>query len=597
MWRTVRFLSTKHAYKAETKNLLNIVSKALYTEREIFLRELISNASDALEKVRQKQVQGESPGPLEISVTLDPELKTLTVEDTGIGMTREDLERQLGTIALSGSKEFQENENIIGQFGVGFYSAFMVGSRVTVESSTGGVGTRWSSEGDETYTLEDLEDRPRGSKVIVELKDDEFLDEARVREVLKKYSSFTQFPVKFGDDITQRALWTQREASDDEYLAFYRTFEHAWDTPYFWHHFQADAPLDIKALLYVPSYHMEKSGMGRQDSAISLYCRKVLIESPCKEIAPEWMRFVKGVVDSEDLPLSISREKSQDRRLLAKIQDVVVRKFLRFLADQQKDRDKYLAFYREFQNFLKEGVCHDKRSADIAKLLYFDSSHGGLTSFDEYISRSTDDKIYYLNAPSRELALSSPYFEKMDKECLFIYNTIDDFVMSNIGTYNNRKIVPVEMSSEKQETNALTQWILRHLGDRLEACTLTNRLSDSPAVLVDAESSSMRRMMLMVQQQNSGGELPPLPKQKLAINADHPVVKALDDIVKQQPPDAPPSDLALTAAHQLLDNALVAAGLMDDARSMLTRLNKLLELAIVPSSSSKDAQDASSTKQ
>ena len=629
----------EHTFQAETRSLLNIVSNALYTEREVFLRELLSNASDALEKCRLRRVSNEPTADgddeLHIAVTVDKERKTLTIEDSGIGMTASELGTNLGTIALSGSKKFaaeaskkgDDASSIIGQFGVGFYSAFMVGDAVTVESRSADPGAGpayWRSEdGAETYDLGDGGSKAtRGSKITIQLKDDaaEYLEVHRLKEVVQKYSNFVAFPITVDGETANGvgAVWAAdpREVSDDQYAEFYRhTFKGAWDTPFFHHHFRAEAPLDVKCVLYVPSFHAEKGGMARLEPSVALYSRKVLIEDPCEAVAPDWMRFVKGVVDSEDLPLSISREKSQDRRLLDKLQDVVVRKFLRFLLDKAKqDRAKYLEFYAEYSTFLKEGACHDHgRRADLAKLLYFDtSSSAELTSLDEYVGRlpgdakDDDDKIYYLHAPTRELALASPYYEAFKdskRECLFVYNAIDDFVMSNLGTHNGRPIVAAERATfaaggaaeEKTEESDgdekapasrklddaeaafLAQWMVRTLDDRLESVVPTDRLSSSPAVLADAESGAMRRMMALVAQQSTGEALPPLPKQKLEVNPKHPVVLALHDAAKRSSDDA----TALHAAHQLLDTAIVAAGLMDDARTMIPRLNKLLELALL----------------
>ena len=365
----------------------------------------------------------------------------------------------------------------------------------------------------------------------------------------------------------------------------YRSVFKAWDEPKFVEHFTADAPIDIKALLFFPSFHTESMGMSRLEPAVSLYCRKVLIESPCRDLVPEWMRFVKGVVDSEDLPLSISREKSQDRQLLGKIRDVVVRKSLRFLKERlEKDRDAYLDWYEKFNPFLKEGACHDEtRRRDIGKLLFFDTSKRAdeKTSLDEYVSRlkGDDDHIYYLQAPSREAALASPYYEafvKNDKECLFVYSTVDDFVMSSLAEFNGRKIKSAESFRERRPNTRrrpppLTEWFVHTLGDRLESCELTDRLLDSPAVVTDVDYAAVRRMMLLVNQQQAAA--PPFPNRNSSLNPDHATIRALDTLTSTD------HDVAITLAHQLLDNALVAAGLMDDARTMLPRLNKLLELA------------------
>mmetsp|Transcript_16712 Transcript_16712/g.59274 ORF Transcript_16712/g.59274 Transcript_16712/m.59274 type:complete len:585 (+) Transcript_16712:389-2143(+) len=509
-----------------------------------------------------------------------------------------------------------------------------------------------SDDGTATYTLSELAggDVRRGSKITLHLKEDakEYVDPFRVREVIKKYSNFVNFPIlvdgKRANAVS--AIWAAdpKEVRRDEYDSFYKSaFPGTWDTPTFVQHFRAEAPLDVKALLYFPSFHTEKGGMARMEPSVSLYSRKILIESPCDALAPAWLRFIKGVVDSEDIPLSISREKSQDRRLLERLQDVLVRKVLRFLQDEAKNnRDKYLEWYSEFEVFLKEGACHDgKHRKEVSKILYFDSSgmakdkskgsSKAMTSLDEYVSRIADDeKIYYLYAPSRELAEASPYFEafkRAGKECLFVYNTIDDFVMSNLGEHNGRKIVTAEAADFKTDEEAteedakkddadapkdaeaekkkaekqaaaklkkdaalpeaylaeLSGWLRVTLDDRLDSVTTTNRLYDSPAVVTDAESGAVRRMMAMVSQTSKGEALPPLPKQKLLINPSHPIIKALHTLAmraKLAPHDATAVEVADCAANQILDNALVAAGLMDDARTMLPRLNKLLEWSL-----------------
>jgi len=618
---------TERRFEAETASLLNIVSNALYTEREVFLRELLSNASDALEKLRQKRVANEQvtdgDDELKISITVDKDKNQLIIEDSGVGMKEGELAENLGTIALSGSRRFaaealdnkQDASSIIGKFGVGFYSAFMVAEKVTVESQSASVDEQaacWASkDGAETYTLQASPKKERGTRVVLDLKDDavEYLQPSRLKEVVQKYSSFVAFPIEIEGEVanTTGAVWASdpRDVTKETYEAFYRSaFEGAWDSPSYTLHFRAEAPLDIKCVLFLPSFHTEKDGLGRLEPAVGLYSRKILIENPCPDIAPEWCRFAKGVVDSEDLPLSISREKSQDKRLLAKIQDVVVRKLLRFLNDQaKKDREAYLKWYAEFNMFLKEGACHDaSRRAEIAKLLYFDSS-SEMTSFDEYVSRlpadlaDDQDRIYYLHAPTRELALASPYYEQFKqakRECLFVYNAIDDFVMTNLGEHNGRKIVPAEQADfgvvEKDEVkeeaskpassmstptaDALKAWLLATLPERLASVETTDKLVSSPAVVVDAESGAMRRMMAIVAQQADGGALPPLPPQKLRLNTAHPVVVALAAAATAD------EARATAAAHQLLDNAIVAAGLMDDPRTMLPRLNKLLELAL-----------------
>lgn len=464
-------------FQAETRKLLDIVTHSIYTDKEVFLRELVSNASDALEKYRYKQVLGEAGPrkgmnpPLEISINIDEERKILTITDSGIGMTREDLISHLGTIARSGSKQFVESlkekgsrdgDSIIGQFGVGFYSAFMVADTVSVES-TAAVSpdlsdsdidcNKWSSDGSGKFTMEKVTEDPvyHGSRITLHLKDSchEFANAERIKSIVKKYSSFVSFPVRVNGDIVNSvsAIWLQdkKNVTETQYDEFYKFISNAFDKPRYTLHFRADAPIDLKCLFFVPTFHTEKFGMGRMESGINLYSRKVLIESKPKDILPEWLRFVKGVVDSEDLPLSLSREKPQDSSLIRRIRDVLTRKMIRFLEEKMKDNlDGYREFYTEYNMFLKEGVCHDHRYMDqISKLLMFESSglsEGEMTTFDEYISRCPPEQkaIYYLIAPSRSAALQSPYYEtfkKHNKEVLLLYHTVDDFVMSNIKKY------------------------------------------------------------------------------------------------------------------------------------------------------------------
>ena len=388
-------------------------------------------------------------------------------------------------------------------------------------------------------------------------------------------------------------------------------------------HFRADAPLDLKVLLYVPSFHMEKWGGGRMDPGVSLYSRKVLIEKDSPGLLPEWMRFVKGVVDSEDLPLSISREKPQDSRLLRRISGVLVKRVLRFLNDKAtKDAEGYKKWFAGFGFFLKEGVCQDyENQADISKLLFFESSTlgaGELCSFDEYVSRCTpeQDQIYYLMAPNRKMAEESPYYEAFKahgREVIFVYNAIDEFVMTNIGTYNKRKILSAESSEvdlgidddEKKDEDAddddddeakkkkdeekasslsdeqvkeLEGWMLDALPGKLKGVKPTKRLAGHPAIITDHESGALRRMMRMVEQQNTGTNTlsDVLPPQTMEVNPKHPIIVGLH----ARGAGALGDDATKLIMEQLYDNALVTAGLMDESRGMVARVNTLLEKLI-----------------
>src|SRR5450432_4114205 len=426
-------------FQAEIKQLLDIVIHSLYTEKEIFVRELVSNASDALEKLRHLQLTEkeifDDKLELEITVTTDDKAKTITIQDFGVGMTRDELVENLGTIAHSGSKSFlkalgeggQKNANLIGQFGVGFYSAFMVAKSVKVYTHSwraGEPGYVWTSDGSGSYEIEESEGQRRGAKIVIELKDDcaEFSQEWKVKEILERYSAFVSFPINLnGKRInTVQALWlrSKSEIKEEEYEEFYKFQAHAYDEPRLRLHFSADAPLSINALLFVPKENTEKMGLARTEPAVSLYCRKVLIDAKPKDLLPEWLRFLKGVVDSEDLPLNISRETMQDKALIEKLNKVITKRFLKFLDDEAKNRpEAYAEFYTEFGIFLKEGAALDFTHKDqLVKLLRFESSlteKGKTTSLADYVSRMTGDhrEIYYLVGPNRAAIESGPYLE------------------------------------------------------------------------------------------------------------------------------------------------------------------------------------------
>jgi len=439
-------------FRAETRQLLDIVTNSIYTDKEVFLRELISNSSDALEKLRYKQVIGEaktSDEPLGIEIIADKTAKTLTIIDNGIGMTKDELVNNLGVIARSGSKQFVESlkkgatdgtkssdpHGIIGQFGVGFYSAFMISDEVIVDSISAVaavpegspvVAHRWSSDGSGMFSVEQIETpvegHTRGSRLVLKLKEKhlEFADATNLKTIVKKYSSFVAFPIKLNGELvnTVSALWIKdkKEVTEKQYSDFYKFVTSAYDEPKYTLHYRTDAPIDLKVLFFVPSFHSEKFGGGQMQPGVNLYSRKVLIESKPADLMPNWMRFVKGVVDSEDLPLSLSREKPQDSALLRRIKEVVTRKFIRFLEEQKTaDADTFKEFYTEYSHFLKEGICTDEKfGSQIAKLLMYESSNleaNSLSTLDEYIARCPpeQDKIYFLVSTSRTAAIQSPY--------------------------------------------------------------------------------------------------------------------------------------------------------------------------------------------
>ena len=600
-----------HHFQAEIQQLLDIVIHSLYTDKEIFIRELISNAADACEKLRFDQASGRAVYQPDIApsiaVTTDDKAATITITDTGCGMTHGELVENLGTIAHSGTKAFlkqiAENKkpdvNLIGQFGVGFYSAFMVAKKVTVMTRSLAAedqGWQWTSEGMGGYEISPINDLARGTKITLELKDDakDFANAGTVERIIQRYSSFVPFPIELNGKRlnTVQAIWARNknEIKEEEYNEFYTFIGHDHEKPLFRLHFSADAPLAIQALLFVPQHNFETLGMGRIDSEVNLYCRKVLIQAKAKGLFPDWLRFLKGVVDSEDLPLNISRETMQDTSLMQKLNKVLTTRFLKFLDEQsEKEPAAYETFYSEYQRFLKEGIVTDFTHKEaLGKLLRYESSTldaGKLTSLADYVKRMPSDQkeIYCLLAANRGVAEGSPYYEVFKErkwEVLFLYDPWDEFVIEHLHTFDGTALRPAEkadlgLSAKKSEAlsedaaKELAKWLKETLGDNVNEVRISQRLVESPAVVVDSDkfmTAGMRRMMKALKQ----GE-PPAAKYDFEINPAHPVIARLDTVRQKD------AGLAASVAAQLLDNARVAAGLLEDPRAMLTRMNSLLE--------------------
>ena len=602
----------KHQFQAEIRQLLDIVIHSLYTDKEIFIRELISNASDACEKLRFLQASGQQTGgsdvPLGITVTTDDKANTVTIEDTGIGMTHDELVENLGTIAHSGSKAFvqklsQEKKpdaTLIGQFGVGFYSSFMVASQVKVWTRSwkdGEPGWCWTSDGTGSYEIEPAVDQPRGTRVVIQLKPEEkdFAQDWRVENLIKRYSNFVSFPIALNGNTlnTVRAIWSRSksEIKEEEYDEFYQYIGHDTDKPIYRLHFTADAPLSIQSLLYVPPRNIEEVGMARGDCEVHLYCKRVLIQSKPKGLFPEWLRFLKGVVDSEDLPLNISRETMQDSSLMQKLNKVLTSKFLKFLEEQsEKDADRYDTFYGQFSRFLKEGVVTDFTHKEaLAKLLRYETSlleAGKTTSLAEYVKRmpSEQKEIYFILAPNRDAAEASPYYEGLKArklEVLFFTDPWDEFVMDHLREFEGKTLKSAEKaeikvedansaSDEKLEAaqaEELAKWLKAALGDRVAEVRVSQRLVESPVLVVDSDkfmTSSMRRILKSMNKEAAPA------KYDLEINPNHMVLARLNRVRAEN------SALATKVAEQLLDNARAAAGLLEDPRSMVRRMNELL---------------------
>lgn len=620
--------SEQKEFQAEVKKLLDIVIHSLYTEKEIFVRELVSNAADALEKFRHQSLLEkdvfDSHLPLEITIDPDDKKHLLTILDTGIGMTREELEKNLGTIAHSGSKTFlTELEqhpgdlNLIGQFGVGFYSVFMAAKNVRVQTRSYHMddeGWEWSSDGAGSYTITPCPGTRRGTKIIIELRDDahEYSDKRNIERIVKQYSAFVPFPIKVkGDTVnTVQALWAKSKdvIADKEYEEFYKYIANAMDEPLLRLHFTTDAPLAIKALLFVPKENVENLGFGRMDPGVNLYCQKVLIEQHSHAILPEWLRFLKGVVDSDDLPLNISRQALQDNALVARIKTILTRRFLKFLSEQAKNSpEEYEKFWNTFGIFLKEGVTTDFAfQEELGKLLRFESSAteaGKTTSLAEYVGRmgAGQNEIYYINGPNRASIQSGPYVEMFTKkniEIIYTLEPIDDFVLSHLREFDGKKLVSADRSdlklpdvaeqkkeddaAEKEEMPALEplaqpvldsllQWTKEVLGDRVKEVRASNRLVASPAMIVNPDGFMTSTMERVLRTSGQAVGMPAFGAKDLEINPGHQLVKKLADLRSSD------EAFAKEVVRQLLDNTMLQAGLPVEPREFVLRSNRILE--------------------
>ncbi|KAJ8028051.1 Heat shock protein 75 kDa, mitochondrial [Holothuria leucospilota] len=621
----------KHEFQAETRMLLDIVAKSLYSENEVFIRELISNASDALEKFRYLQMtrddlpQGQA---LEIHIAVDQEKNTFVIQDTGIGMTKRELIDNMGTIARSGSKAFVQqlkdrgntaniDSSIIGQFGVGFYSAFMVGKEVEIFTRSqlpDSKAWHWKSDGSGAYELSEAEEVQPGTKIVIHLKKDcwKFGIESDVKDIILKHSNFVGVPVFLnGKKInTTQALWTAepKQVTEDQHSEFFQFLsKNTYDKPRYILHYKADAPLSIRSLFYIPSRAPLPWEVSQQyESGIALYSRKILIQPKAEKIIPKWLRFVVGVVDSEDIPLNLSREMLQNSALIRKLQSVITSRFIRFLQDNAKrDPAKYDKFFDEYGIFLREGIVSSQdqvEKEDIAKLLRYESSAlppGQKTTLMEYGERmkAGERNIYYICAPSRELVEGSPYYEafkKSDREVLFCYDDYDELSLLQLREFDRKLLRSVESemagNQGQQETaeessgdesklsesegDALVTYLKDVLKDKLKDVTVTNRLGTHPAMINVAEMGAARHFMKTALKSRSEEEKVQLLQPILELNKSHPIIQKLHSLHTSDPV------LAKLLAEQVYDNAMIAAGLVDDPRPMLNRLHSFMEKAL-----------------
>jgi molecular chaperone HtpG len=585
------------AFKTEVKQLLDLMINSLYSHKEIFLRELISNASDAIDRAKYEALTDnsilEGDGDWKIKITADRDAKTLMVSDNGIGMTKEEITEALGTIAHSGTKEFlsvlqskevKDNPELIGQFGVGFYSSFMVADKITVISRKAGLkghkGIKWESKADGYFSVEDVEKEQKGTDVILHLKEEEkkFLDEWEIRGIVKKYSDYIEHPVvmdvereqeskiKKGEKVklkeeetlnSQKAIWLKDKSgiTAGEYNEFYKHISHDFSDPAKVIHYRAEGTSEFVSLLYIPL--KMPFNIYTQDYRIgpALYVKRVQIMNNCEKLIPPYLRFVRGVVDSSDLPLNISREMLQTNRQIDVINNSITKKILDTLNDMKKDEyEKYLEFYREFGRVLKEGIHYDvSRKEKIAELLLFPTINKHADTYitlQEYIENMKEgqEEIYYITGSSRDEATKSPYIEAFKEkglDVLIMLDEIDDFIMGNLFEYKGKKLKSVikgdialdkteKADKEKAEKKfkALIELIKHQLKDEVKDVRLSGRLKDTACCLVAEEGALDPHMEKLIK---AMGQDIPESTRVLEINPSHPLFEAMNKVFEKMP--------------------------------------------------------------
>jgi molecular chaperone HtpG len=619
------------AFQTEVKQLLHLMIHSLYSNKDVFLRELISNASDACDKLRFEAISRdtlyEGDNELAIRVEFDPEVRTVSVTDNGIGMTREEVIEHIGTIAHSGTRQFIEtltgdqskDAQLIGQFGVGFYSSFIVADRVTLETRRAGEspeqGVRWVSSGEGQYTVESIERPERGTRVTLHLREgeDEFLDAWRLRSIITRYSDHIGFPVLMsrptaaGEDDEESdkeleqvnqasALWTRpkSEISDEEYQSFYKHVSHDFDEPLAWLHTRVEGRQEYTSLIYLPKRAAFDLYDREARYGMKLYVQRVFIMDDAEELLPRYLRFVRGVVDSSDLPLNISREILQSNRIIDGIRSATVKKVLGLLEEMaEKEPEKYASFWQAFGQVLKEGPAEDPGNREqIARLLRFASTQAGgpaqVVSLSDYVARMKEgqEKIYYLTADSHQAAANSPHleiFKRKGIEVLLLSDRVDEWLIAHLTEFDGKPLQSIakgeldlgeiESDADKkvgEEAAAQAAPIIAKvktaLGDRVEDVRVSRRLTESPACIVLADHEMSLHVQHLLRQ---AGHALPVSKPILEINIDHPIVRRLGE--EQD------SGRVADWSALLLDQAILAeGGQLDDAAGFVARLNRML---------------------
>ncbi|HJV36074.1 molecular chaperone HtpG [Geomonas sp.] len=619
---------TVKKFETEVQQLLDLVIHSLYSNKEIFLRELISNASDAIDKIRFESHSNmellEGNADWKIKLHADKEAGTLTITDNGIGMNMDEVADNIGTIAKSGTRNFvaalkeqnlADNPELIGQFGVGFYASFMVADKVTLTTRKAGdkeYGCRWESTGDGSYTIEECQKETRGTEIVLHLKDDmkEFLDEWKIRSIVKKYSDYVQYPIVM--DITRsepvkdqdgkviegggtiektteetlnsmKAIWTRpkSEISEDEYLEFYKHISHDYDKPLSTIHYSAEGVSEFKSILYIPSHKPFDLFLRDHKKGVHLYVKRVYITDNCEALLPDYLRFIKGVVDSSDLPLNVSREILQEDVQIKRIQKSLVGKVISTLSEmKEKNAEDYLKFWNEFGPVIKEGIHFDYANKEkLQDLLLFESSKtegGKFVSLKEYVERMPEaqKEIYYITGMSRASVENSPYmevFRKKGYEVLYMTDPVDEWVVPAIGSYSEKQLkaidrgdLELESEEEKKEQEAKKEeaqkefggvmtFIQETLKENIKEVRLSSRLTESACCLVADEMGLNANMEKILKSMNQ--EVPE-SKRILELNPDHPILQVMTSMYEKDKENPKLADYC----ELLFDQALLTEG-------------------------------------